>query len=55
MCTTIRSSGLLDPCLRLTERLSLLTAQPVIFKLLATLRLVVDGSPETAQEIGHNR
>ena len=46
--------GLLDPCLRLTEKLSLISAQPVIFKLLATLRLVIDGSPEAAQKIGRN-
>ena len=37
------------------ESLSLLSAQPVIFKLLATLRLVIDGTSEAAREVGRNR
>ncbi len=47
--------GLLDPCLRLTDKLNLLTAQPVIFKLMATMRLVIDGNAEAACKIGRNR
>ena len=39
----------------LTEKLSMLSAQPVIFKLLATLRLAVDGSQEAAGLIGKKR
>lgn len=31
------------------------TAQPVIFKLLATLRLVIEGNSDAAQQIGTNR
>jgi hypothetical protein len=46
--------GLLEPCLRLVDKLSLVAAQPVIFKLLATLRLVIDGSEEAAQKVGKN-
>jgi hypothetical protein len=43
---------LLDPCLRLTEKLSVLNAQPVIFKLLQALRLVIDGNVEAAVKVG---
>lgn len=38
--------------MKLAVNLSPLTAQPVIFKLLSTFRLVVDGQPEAAQKIG---
>ncbi len=44
--------GLLDPCLRLAEQLSVLNAQPVIFKLLQTLRLSIEGDAEAAGRVG---
>ena len=47
--------GILDPCLRLTEKLDLFNAQPVIFKLLQTLRFIIDGNPDPAAKIGNSR
>ncbi|TRY64288.1 hypothetical protein TCAL_10250 [Tigriopus californicus] len=46
--------GLLDPCQQLMGRLSLMNAQPVVFKLLGTIRLVIDGSSEAAKQIGRS-
>ena len=48
-------SGLIPPCLSLVEKLSLLSAQPVVFKLMATLRLAVDGNKDAAAQIGKER
>ena len=45
----------MDPCLRLTEKLHLFNAQPVIFKLLQTLRFIIDGHPDPALKIGSSR
>ena len=48
--------GVLPPCLELIQGLSLTPiTQPVIMKLMATLRLLVEGSKHVSQEIGETK
>ena len=49
------AQGLLPPCLSLAGVLSVNYARPVVFKLLGTLRLAVEGSPTAAREVAGER
>ncbi len=47
--------GVLDPCLQLLPRLSVIFAGQVVYKLLAILRLVSEGDGDAARKISRDR
>eukprot|EP00096_Caligus_rogercresseyi_P012620 TRINITY_DN5344_c0_g3_i1.p1 TRINITY_DN5344_c0_g3~~TRINITY_DN5344_c0_g3_i1.p1 ORF type:complete len:654 (-),score=270.05 TRINITY_DN5344_c0_g3_i1:1411-3372(-) len=47
--------GLLEPCIQLTRKLSLLNSYSVISKLLPVMRLLVDGNKEAASTVGMDK
>ena len=47
--------GLLEPCMILAKRFNSALSQPVLFKLIQTIRLVIEGNTDAAVEVGGDR